>query len=159
MGAWIEIDRKIPSLGAHQSLPLWERGLKSVHSINLRKQVQVAPLVGAWIEIFTFAYPDSFKIVAPLVGAWIEIAEAAQYAIDNIVAPLVGAWIEIAEAAQYAIDNIVAPLVGAWIEIQSALSVLQKAWVAPLVGAWIEIHNNEPYKIKSFSRSPCGSVD
>ena len=137
VGAWIEIDRKIPSLGAHQSLPLWERGLKSVHSINLRKQVQVAPLVGAWIEIFTFAYPDSFKIVAPLVGAWIEIAEAAQYAIDNIVAPLVGAWIE----------------------IQSALSVLQKAWVAPLVGAWIEIHNNEPYKIKSFSRSPCGSVD
>ena len=55
------------------SLPLWERGLKS-HIISCLKSSQnVAPLVGAWIEIScTGATATLFK-VAPLVGAWIEI--------------------------------------------------------------------------------------
>ena len=33
--------------------------------------------------------------VAPLVGAWIEIRETFYYATVIAVAPLVGAWIEI----------------------------------------------------------------
>ena len=33
----------------------------------------VAPLVGAWIEIFMPPLDRIFLIVAPLVGAWIEI--------------------------------------------------------------------------------------
>ena len=33
----------------------------------------VAPLVGAWIEIFIAEEPVSDGSVAPLVGAWIEI--------------------------------------------------------------------------------------
>ena len=34
----------------------------------------VAPLVGAWIEIFNACFMvDSGDTVAPLVGAWIEI--------------------------------------------------------------------------------------
>ena len=33
----------------------------------------VAPLVGAWIEIIIPDGPPPFKAVAPLVGAWIEI--------------------------------------------------------------------------------------
>ena len=33
----------------------------------------VAPLVGAWIEIFTRAIHTTQTLVAPLVGAWIEI--------------------------------------------------------------------------------------
>ena len=33
----------------------------------------VAPLVGAWIEIFRQIKVFSNKVVAPLVGAWIEI--------------------------------------------------------------------------------------
>ena len=33
----------------------------------------VAPLVGAWIEIFPIAFSQSLINVAPLVGAWIEI--------------------------------------------------------------------------------------
>ena len=33
----------------------------------------VAPLVGAWIEIFPIALSQSLINVAPLVGAWIEI--------------------------------------------------------------------------------------
>ena len=33
----------------------------------------VAPLVGAWIEIYGTRYTCGYSCVAPLVGAWIEI--------------------------------------------------------------------------------------
>ena len=36
-------------------------------------EVEVAPLVGAWIEIFSCFSPFPSTQVAPLVGAWIEI--------------------------------------------------------------------------------------
>ena len=36
------------------SLPLWERGLKSSYEISYHKRELVAPLVGAWIEIYSF---------------------------------------------------------------------------------------------------------
>ena len=39
---------------------------------ELRK-FSVAPLVGAWIEIFDIIYHIVKFSVAPLVGAWIEI--------------------------------------------------------------------------------------
>ena len=40
----------------------------------MTKIESVAPLVGAWIEIFTrFWYRNILVGVAPLVGAWIEI--------------------------------------------------------------------------------------
>ena len=35
--------------------------------------LKVAPLVGAWIEIYSADMVRAFEIVAPLVGAWIEI--------------------------------------------------------------------------------------
>ena len=38
---------------------------------------------------------DDFDDVAPLVGAWIEIIRAFNKNIVTLVAPLVGAWIEI----------------------------------------------------------------
>ena len=34
-----------------RSLPLWERGLKSSPSLFFTSLMEVAPLVGAWIEI------------------------------------------------------------------------------------------------------------
>lgn len=34
-----------------QSLPSWERGLKSVCSVPSKSTAMVAPLAGAWIEI------------------------------------------------------------------------------------------------------------
>ena len=37
------------------------------------KDIYVAPLVGAWIEILTLWSYSSPAPVAPLVGAWIEI--------------------------------------------------------------------------------------
>ena len=61
---------------------------------------------------------DMLVLVAPLVGAWIEIYHSGYFFLASArVAPLVGAWIEIGEihARIYPLD--VAPLVGAWIEI------------------------------------------
>ena len=55
------------------SLLSWERGLKLLLESKGRKLAEVAPLVGAWIEM---GQEHSQRIpvqVAPLVGAWIEI--------------------------------------------------------------------------------------
>ena len=57
--------------------------------------INVAPLVGAWIEITVNGYENYIKDVAPLVGAWIEISEISACTPTSLVAPLVGAWIEI----------------------------------------------------------------
>ena len=38
-----------------KSLPSWERGLKSLTIVSLEPSIVVAPLVGAWIEIFVIA--------------------------------------------------------------------------------------------------------
>ena len=118
-GAWIEIIRTAIFHPFSESLPSRERGLKSSllcvgsgHRISslpsrergLKYHVNlkhcpvslVAPLAGAWIEIFCV---DPFRMcfrVAPLAGAWIEITGAYKCKIENIVAPLAGAWIEMA---------------------------------------------------------------
>ena len=61
--------------------------------------IAVAPLVGAWIEIFAPFTPVTGVPVAPLVGAWIEIFYDVDQADVAKVAPLVGAWIEISKKA------------------------------------------------------------
>ena len=58
-------------------------------------KIAVAPLVGAWIEMFAALVVSIIAIVAPLVGAWIEILAYGATSSYTIVAPLVGAWIEI----------------------------------------------------------------
>ena len=66
--------------------------------MDLVKTVQrdrVAPPVGAWIEIWSYAPMDLSKMVAPPVGAWIEICPYHSHSRLIIVAPPVGAWIEI----------------------------------------------------------------
>ena len=78
-----------------ESLPSWERGLKLLELQQQAWEYQVAPLVGAWIEITGGKNPVSDLCVAPLVGAWIEILENLSIQINTDVAPLVGAWIEI----------------------------------------------------------------
>ena len=57
--------------------------------------VDVAPHVGAWIEIFSKPASSPQRNVAPHVGAWIEIAPSATIMSSTLVAPHVGAWIEI----------------------------------------------------------------
>ena len=61
------------------SLPSWERGLKSIYPSQFTIYTMVAPLVGAWIEIYHgLHYCSTRAIVAPLVGAWIEIKRAGR---------------------------------------------------------------------------------
>ena len=129
-------------------------------------QDNVAPLAGAWIEIYVISGRSHPASVAPLAGAWIEIVASAiveTFAIVapiclstrgsvvfnhvgthfisswRLVAPLAGAWIEILPVQKSITPCRVAPLAGAWIEIsvQNPLSVF--CFVAPLAGAWIEI--------------------
>ena len=74
MGAWIEM-ALTAALSDFRllSLPSWERGLKLWKIYTVGKSDSVAPLVGAWIEIFDIIYHIVKFSVAPLVGAWIEI--------------------------------------------------------------------------------------
>ena len=51
------------------------------------RDLDVAPLVGAWIEIPISASVLPVVIVAPLVGAWIEIISHA-YAFGNVLSLL-----------------------------------------------------------------------
>ena len=78
------------------SLPSRERGLKYNKTDDLRRDCEVAPLAGAWIEIMRPEYQSHNHIVAPLAGAWIEILSSIEYYMLSHVAPLAGAWIEIA---------------------------------------------------------------
>ena len=83
------------------------------------KAFDVAPLVGAWIEISYIIISPLGALVAPLVGAWIEIK-------DTLLSPFIdmlslpswerGLKFDSTSAAPYI--AAVAPLVGAWIEIQ-----------------------------------------
>ena len=47
--------------------------MKLLMTIQLKIKVNVAPLVGAWIEISGKRIVYDKEVVAPLVGAWIEI--------------------------------------------------------------------------------------
>ncbi len=51
VGALIEISTSPAKYPAIKSLPVWERGLKSVLFEYWKPPVWVAPRVGAWIEI------------------------------------------------------------------------------------------------------------
>ena len=57
------------------SLLSWERGLKFIYIIVMGMVVLVAPLVGAWIEMYRNRKFKQALYVAPLVGAWIEILQ------------------------------------------------------------------------------------
>ena len=55
----------------------------------------VAPLVGAWIEIFDFGFWYWFYLSLPSWERGLKFVPGAAVAAYSNVAPLVGAWIEI----------------------------------------------------------------
>ena len=55
----------------------------------------VAPLAGAWVEIYVWVDGECTDEVAPLAGAWVEITDDDENACNTLVAPLAGAWVEI----------------------------------------------------------------
>ena len=66
---------------------------------DMKEKELVTPLVGVWIEIFTFCRSSPFFQVTPLVGVWIEIIIVVNMYKLAQVTPLVGVWIEIIEYA------------------------------------------------------------
>ena len=78
----------------------------------------VAPLTGAWIEIFTQAEVANTKESLPSRERGLKLEIDGSYGTHSRVAPLTGVWIEIDIAEAYGVNEAVAPLTGAWIEIQ-----------------------------------------
>ena len=73
MGAWIEISDAADVKGdTILSLPSWERGLKCYICLWVVAGLEVAPFVGAWIEIQTEIFHFLGRKVAPFVGVRIE---------------------------------------------------------------------------------------
>ena len=99
-----------------------------------------------------------FLQVAPRVGAWIEINALHCQLQLHIVAPRVGAWIEI-NMLRYILQLvIVAPRVGAWIEINPYIHLLIYRMSLPVWGRGLKSY----FFLMDFStcrRSPCGGVD
>ena len=97
--------------------------------------------------------------VAPLVGAWIEIFEACEKSKRHWVAPLVGAWIEIPDEREnfYVLSRSSRGSVDWNIGYQTLTAT--KSFVAPLVGAWIEITIFLKLVSLGLRRSSRGSVD
>ena len=58
---------------AFASHPSWVRGLKYPMRLPLLVVVDVAPFMGAWIEIIGLVSATIVFIVAPFMGAWIEM--------------------------------------------------------------------------------------
>ena len=96
--------------------------------------------------------------VAPLVGAWIEIYHPLSDTIELSVAPLVGAWIEILDLINTGVFWAVAPLVGAWIEIFWPPSIMMISTSLPSWERGLK-YVDHPELICRCSRSPRGSVD
>ena len=69
--------------------------MKSLVNATAVLITNVAPFVGAWIEIHKLIKENTYELVAPFVGAWIEMVKCVQWKCDFYVAPFVGAWIEI----------------------------------------------------------------
>ena len=117
MGAWIEITSLNSTATVQTSLPSWERGLKSTENVKR-------------------SYPDD---VAPLVGAWIEICVGIGNSVSVMVAPLVGAWIEISTIFKYTRCPLSLPSWERGLKCKLRKDDFMPVYVAPLVGAWIEI--------------------
>ena len=76
------------------SLPSWERGLKFFNSEVQQQAYFVAPLVGAWIEIFALGQDVESEMSLPSWERGLKSLTLSIYSSVVLVAPLVGAWIE-----------------------------------------------------------------
>ena len=90
----MKLHRLKKELDFDKSLPSWERGLKFGKMSKSGLRTEVAPLVGAWVEILESEPDNQYDPVAPLVGAWVEIRKPTVIISFFAVAPLVGACVE-----------------------------------------------------------------
>ena len=139
--------------------------MKSLEICTYYHREQVAPHVGAWIEIINQIIRSTPSLVAPHVGAWIEIYYQSGRSLVLSVAPHVGAWIEIFVNWRPAKNSMSLPMWerglkygtfflcmgGGWslpmwergLKYFHILSAVEEL-VAPHVGAWIEMFLTMP---------------
>ena len=78
----------------------------------------VAPLAGAWIEIYFYASQRRDQTgVAPLAGAWIEILGSCALTVTCSSLPSRERGLKSDVILPDVLSVLVAPLAGAWIEI------------------------------------------
>ena len=73
MGAWIEIEKILYLFLCLQSLPSWERGLKLEELCMLNTMTTSLPSWERGLKLYEEIGERLYQQVAPLVGAWIEI--------------------------------------------------------------------------------------
>ena len=101
--------------------------------------------MGAWIEILIVSGSANHTFVAPLVGAWIEMFRDGGTLTPNTWSlPLWERGLKLPHRSVPFLPEPVAPLVGAWIEMEERIQEILESQVAPLVGAWIEILCPDP---------------
>ena len=146
------------------------------------KRTAVAPLVGAWIEIFAFndatygfmsllSWERGLKFF-PVVHIHLIGGRSSRGSVDwniwqwyfsklGVVAPLVGAWIEIKAGIGQALDYVTSRSSRGSVDWNIGYQTLTatKIFVAPLVGAWIEITIFLKLVSLGLRRSSRGSVD
>ena len=107
------------------------------------------------------SYIVCYNYVAPLMGAWIEIYPLEKAVVLKIVAPLMGAWIEIKfYKVRFSWSYGSRPSWARGLKfglIQIMSNHRQK--VAPLMGAWIEIIGAGAAPVSCTRRAPHGRVD
>ena len=113
---------------------------------NFSKNIHVAPLAGAWIEI-----PDQRRMILyhqslPSRERGLKFNVTNRHINRKLVAPLAGAWIEIDETAERSEAIEVAPLAGAWIEIPSPGNCTHTAWSLPSRERGLKLHSISPYE-------------
>ena len=80
--------------------------------------------------------------VAPLAGAWIEIFALPAWQLPRLSLPSRERGLKSCLGTVSGYSLWVAPLAGAWIEMQFLNLQICRTTVAPLAGAWIEIVDN-----------------
>ena len=99
----------------------------------------VAPHMGAWIEIISRICFLRSNSVAPHMGAWIEILFGMIITSPTSVAPHMGAWIEIPPQALISSVSVSHPTWVRGLKFQEPIYQVSYLRVAPHMGAWIEI--------------------
>ena len=96
------------------------RGLKYYVLAVALDPPEVAPHVGAWIEILLLSMAPELSGSHPTWVRGLKLTHTWNLSPLDYVAPHVGAWIEILKAVAVASGLYVAPHVGAWIEISKS---------------------------------------
>ena len=115
------------------SPPSRGRGLKHIVP-GERREFDVAPFTGAWIETTCVRASAGASASPPSRGRGLKLSCPINSLPNISVAPFTGAWIETANSAACASRLTVAPFTGAWIETKRLTELHTTFWRRPLHG-------------------------